>query len=349
MVTTTKVSIFITGATGYIGGSILQRLLWHPNFEITALVRNADKAKQLETQFSVKSVVGSLQDLDKLASAAESSHLVIHMASSDDVEAINAILRGLKARHDKTGDLPLLIHTSGLGVIADEARGAYASDKVYSDLDLATIEALPPTALHRPVDLLVVAADEAGYARTHIVLPSAVLGSASGPLYDAGISNPHTIVMPVFVRVALARGAVGVMGTAASVWGGVHVDDAADFYTNLLDTLLSTPEKVSHGRAGYFFLENGEFIMRELMSAIADPLFDAGRVPTRELVPFTQEELPKVFGAEVVCVAVFSNARSKAERARKELGWAPKYVPKDLLDSVKHEVEILLKKEDAKK
>ncbi|KAI0671416.1 NAD-P-binding protein [Trametes maxima] len=347
--TTAKVSIFITGATGYIGGSILQRLLQHPNFEITALIRNTDKAKQLETQFGVKSVVGSLQDLDKLSSAAENTHVFVHMASSDDVEAIKAILRGLKARHDKTGDVPLLIHTSGLGVIADNARGTYASDKIYSDLDLATIEALPPTALHRPVDLLVVAADEAGYARTHLVLPSAVLGTASGPLYDAGISNPHTIVMPVFVRLALARGAVGVMGTAASVWGGVHVDDAAKFYEVLVDTLLRTPEKVSHGRAGYFFLENGEFVMRELMNAIAEPLFDAGRVRTRELVPFTQEEVPKVFGHEIICAAVFSNARSKAERARKELGWAPKYVPKDMLDTVKHEVEILLGKDDAQK
>ena len=66
---------------GYIGGSVLQRLLSHPNaanFEITALVRNADKAKLLETRFGVKTVLGSLQDLDKLADLAESAKVTIN-------------------------------------------------------------------------------------------------------------------------------------------------------------------------------------------------------------------------------------------------------------------------------
>lgn len=66
--------------TGYIGGSILQRLLAHPNkqnFEITALVRSADKAKRLESEFGVKTVMGSLQDLDKLEALAENAHVVI--------------------------------------------------------------------------------------------------------------------------------------------------------------------------------------------------------------------------------------------------------------------------------
>lgn len=35
-------------------------------------------------------------------------------ADCDDVDALKAILSGLKARHEKTGDLPLLIHTVSL-------------------------------------------------------------------------------------------------------------------------------------------------------------------------------------------------------------------------------------------
>ncbi|CAF4062689.1 unnamed protein product, partial [Adineta steineri] len=37
-----QINIFLTGATGYIGGSILTGLLQHPNvstFKITALIR----------------------------------------------------------------------------------------------------------------------------------------------------------------------------------------------------------------------------------------------------------------------------------------------------------------------
>lgn len=60
---------------------MLQRLLVHPNrhnFEIATLVRNAEKAKRLETEFGVKVALGSLQDLDKLASLSEDAHVVIH-------------------------------------------------------------------------------------------------------------------------------------------------------------------------------------------------------------------------------------------------------------------------------
>jgi hypothetical protein len=65
---------------GYIGGSVLQRLLDHPKrdtFEITALVRNADKAKLLNT-LGVNTIVASLSDLDKLADFAAASDVVIH-------------------------------------------------------------------------------------------------------------------------------------------------------------------------------------------------------------------------------------------------------------------------------
>jgi nucleoside-diphosphate-sugar epimerase len=91
-----KTYIFITGATGYcsstvfginakrflgyIGGSVLQRLLNHPkreSFEITALVRSADKAKLLNT-LGVKTVVASLSDLDRLTELAAASDIVIH-------------------------------------------------------------------------------------------------------------------------------------------------------------------------------------------------------------------------------------------------------------------------------
>jgi hypothetical protein len=65
---------------GYIGGSVLQRLLDHPKrdtFEITALVRSADKAKLLNT-LGAKTVVASLSDLDRLTELAAASDVVIH-------------------------------------------------------------------------------------------------------------------------------------------------------------------------------------------------------------------------------------------------------------------------------
>ncbi|KAI0358320.1 NAD-P-binding protein [Trametes cingulata] len=360
-----KLAIFFTGATGYIGASVLQRLLNHPDhekFEVTALVRNSEKAKKLEGSFGVKTVLGSLQDLDKLSELAENAHIVIQVANCDNTEAMKAILSGLKRRHEKTGDVPLLIHTSGTGEITDEARGDYVSETIYSDLDIPLIESLPPTAIHRPVDLLVIAADDEGYVRSHIIAPAVVYGVASGPLFDEGIpANQHTVITQMLVRSALDRGSMGVLGKGISRWGDVHIDDTADLHILLLDALLSTPEKVSHGRNGWFFAANGEHSMRELHEAVAEALFSLGRIKNKELIPYTKEDLDKYFWGDVRTFSIprssvdyvggllFSNSRCKAERGRLELGWAPTHTTGDFLKLVKPEVEMLVRKEDAKK
>ncbi|KAI0368804.1 NAD-P-binding protein [Pilatotrama ljubarskyi] len=346
-----EVTTFITGATGYIGGAVLQRLLQHPhreNFEISALVRNVEKAKLLVREFGVRTVVGSLQDSDKLKSLAENAHVVIHTAdSSDNVDAIRAILGGLKARHEKTQDVPHLIHTSGTGEFMEDVRGEYPPRDWYSDLDVAKIESLPPTAFHREVDLLVIAADTEGYARTHIVLPSNIYGIATGPLFDAGISNPNTIFVPMLVKAALQRGSVGVMGQGVSQWADIHIEETADLYALLFDALLHTPEKVSHGREGYFFGVSDYYAVRDVLRIIADTLFAMGSISTAELVPYAEEELDKLFWNKFIGRLLFANTPCKAERAQRELGWTPRYTNADLFAGLKPEIEILVRKEDS--
>jgi len=59
---------------------------------------------------------------------------------------------------------------SGTGVVIDDAVGNYATDKIYSDLNIPMIESLPKTQPHREVDLEVVAAAEQGNRRCPIHL-----------------------------------------------------------------------------------------------------------------------------------------------------------------------------------
>ena len=69
-------TVFFLGATGYIGGSILQHLLT-PDYSITALVRNVEKAKKLDA-FGVKTIIGNLDDWDKIQQASADAEIVIH-------------------------------------------------------------------------------------------------------------------------------------------------------------------------------------------------------------------------------------------------------------------------------
>ncbi|TFL01459.1 hypothetical protein BDV98DRAFT_593342 [Pterulicium gracile] len=59
-----KVNVLLTGATGYIGGTVLERLLNHPDvsrFDITAIVRSVEKAEKLN-KLGLDVIVGSHSD-----------------------------------------------------------------------------------------------------------------------------------------------------------------------------------------------------------------------------------------------------------------------------------------------
>jgi len=350
MANVSKTQIFLTGATGYIGGSVLNRLLEHPaasTFDITAYLRNADKAKILESKFGVKAAVGTHAELDKLEALAENAHVVFSCADSDDLPAIQAILRGMRKRHATVGDLPILIHTSGTGELTDKAAGMYATDTIYSDLDPDQIEALPATALHRDVDLTIVEADKQGYVRAHIVMPSTIYGFASGPLIDAGVSNRHSIQIPNLIRAALDRRRGGIVGKGVAIWPDVHIDDVSDLYMVIYDTIVARPENAGHGREGYYFGENGEHTWGDIGHAIGAALFELGISDSPEPTPFTTEELIKYWGTEAKGNYNGSNSRCRGERGR-AIGWKPVYTTADMLMSIKPEVEALIEKESFK-
>ncbi|KAI9439805.1 hypothetical protein H4582DRAFT_1549586 [Lactarius indigo] len=335
---TPKTYIFITGATGYIGGSVLQRLLVHPKrdtFEITALVRSADKAKLLNT-LGINTAVASLSDLDKLTELAAASDVIIHTADADDQKAAKALLHGLKARYDKTGRIPIYIHTSGTGVLMDNAAGLRDTDIIYDDTDPEQIESLPDTAIHRLVDLEVVAADKEGYVRTYIVLPSTIYGIATGNLFDLGISHAYSQQVPTAIKASLDRGQGGMIGEGKNIWPNVEVHEQAELYQIILDAALSN-SNTPHGREGYYFGASDEYKLYDLAKAYSQALYDLGKGKSPEPTPFTAEEAQKYFGG----VFLGSNARCKAKRSR-ALGWKPLKTTKDFIESVRPEVEVII-------
>ncbi|HET6468808.1 MAG TPA: NAD(P)H-binding protein, partial [Geminicoccaceae bacterium] len=107
--------VFVTGATGYIGGSVAARLL-AAGHEVRGLVRDGAKAALLEAQ-GIVPVPGSLDDADVLRREAAAVDAVVNAASSDHRGAVMALLDGL------AGTGRPFVHTSGTSVVADDAAG----------------------------------------------------------------------------------------------------------------------------------------------------------------------------------------------------------------------------------
>ncbi|KAL0566424.1 hypothetical protein V5O48_015590 [Marasmius crinis-equi] len=343
-----KTTVLVTGATGYIGGSVLNRLLTLPDaqskYEFRAVVRNAEKAKKLADGFGVRPVIGSHSDKELMSKEAAEADVIVAMADCDDLDAATAINAGMKKRFEATGKRPILIHTSGTGVIVDNALGEYTSDFIWDDENVAQIaESIPPNALHRAPELKVFSADEEGYAKTYIVCPSIIYGAAHHPLVDAGIANSRTMIFKMLVSMAVKRGYGVTVGKGENVWANVHIDEVADLFVLLFTSILKDSNKIPHGKEGYFFAGADEHKNVQEYSEVAKTLFDLGKVKSAELTPLTGEEAKEFFGdyAALYLAALGGNARCVSNRAKK-LGWRPKRTTKDFIGSIKDEIEYLV-------
>jgi len=340
-----QTTVFLTGVTGYIGGSVLLRFLEHPEaakFKLTALVRSQEKVDKL-IALGVNAVTGSLRDLPLLENLVAEADIVVSIADSDDLNSAQAILRGLKRRYNATGVIPTLIHTSGTGVITDDAAGDRSWETIYDDLNPDQIETLADTQQHRNVDLELVKADKEGYVKTYIVLPSTIYGLATGRIAELGIQNVQSIQIPSLVRASLARGQGGMVGAGKNIWPNVHIDDIADLYIVLFDVIRSNPDAAGHGREGFYFGENGEHTLYQVGKTIGEDLVALGRATNPEPSTFTDEEIKLYFQGSTFWG---TNSRCRANRSRL-IGWKPVKTTEDLLASIRPEIEAILKKDAA--
>ncbi|KAJ6571114.1 NAD(P)-binding protein [Mycena capillaripes] len=335
-----KTNFFLTGATGYVGGTVLTRFLAHPHadtFQFTVLVRDPKKAEKFR-DLGVKAVVGSHSDAKLVEKLASEADVVIAMADCDDLGAAKATLEGLRRRH-ASGAIPIFINTSGTGVISDDAKGMHSDITMYDDSDADQIETIAPTQMHRDVDLAITAADAEGYIKGYIILPSTIYGLATGRFVDLGIQNPHSMQIPSLINAALDRGRAGIVGEGKNLWPNVEIHELADLYINLYDKIV-TDANTGHGRNGFYFGASGEHLLYDVGKEIGTALVALKKSDSAEPTTFTQAALDKYFGGDPY---LGSNSRCRATRSL-SIGWKPTKSTSDMLASIRPEMEALIKK-----
>lgn len=73
----------------------------------------------------------------------------------------------------------------------------------------------------------------------------------------------------------------------------------ADLYIVLFDAIVTNPEKVGHGREGFYFAESGEHTWYDISKEISKVLVELGIGKSKEPTPFTRDELARYFISEV--------------------------------------------------
>jgi len=283
-------SIFITGASGFVGGTVARRLL-AAGYSVRGLIRDASKAERLKA-LGIEPAIGSLEDSGLLTREAQSSEGVIHAADSDHLSAIEALIEGLR------GSGKPLLHTSGSSVIGDDALGNHVSESIFDEDTPMIVE--PVKQPRREIELRVLAAANEGVCAV-VICPSNIYGSGTG-------LNPRSVQIPFLVDQARKDGVVHIVGRGVNRWSNVHIDDVAELY-------LLALQKAPAG--AFYFIENGEASFGEIGESIAR------RLKLAPVQSWTVEEAAERWGKVHAHYTFGSNSRVRAKRARRELGWAP--------------------------
>ncbi|UFS60753.1 NAD-dependent epimerase/dehydratase family protein [Subtercola endophyticus] len=279
-------SIFLTGATGFVGSSIL-RTLRAQGREVTALVRNDAKAAEVSA-LGASAVIGELSDSELITTQALASDGVIHVASPGDASSaslddafVTAVFAGLEG-----SDKPF-VHTGGIWVFGD---GAAITEESPQN---------PPaiTAWRAEIEKRVLSAQG---VKTTVIMPGIVYG------YGSGIPN-SVVDAP---RVAGVGGeALKLIGSGDEHWTTVYVDDLAALYVLAFD--------LAPAGSVYLGVNGQNPTTRELGSAASYAAGLDGRV-----APSTAEEVHAVLGV-AFGDALLLDQQATGEAARAALGWSP--------------------------
>ncbi|KAF4332903.1 NAD dependent epimerase dehydratase family [Fusarium beomiforme] len=337
--------ILLTGATGYVGGSVLTTILSNPslaNLPITALVRTQAQASTLSSLPIKPLLFTSLDDTTFLTRTASTHDIVIHAANGYHIPSAQALIQGLAQRKRETGRDVHYIHNSGTSNFGDRpVSKTYTEERrVFSDKDDVYAyekmrESIEPYH-QRTADVTVFEMGEELGVKTHIICSPLIYGRG------IGLFNKSSIQIPTLVRAALERGQAIYAGDGMGVWDHTHIEDIAALYTLILAKIVAR-EEVPFGKEGFFFANHGKQSWLDITKEIARVGHQRGKLAAE----------PKSVGLKEVSKAWFdgdehltelglcSHSETIGERSR-EMGWQPTKDDSKWIETVTEEFETAL-------
>jgi len=278
--------IFVTGATGYVGGAVAARLA-RAGHQVFGLTRHAERTNALQA-IGVTPVIGDLLRDNGWRGVLQNCDVAVHAAFDAEHGPAAADEAALDAFRVAAldGRVRRVLYTSGLWVLG-RGRDGIADEHT----PLAPLTLVQWRAAHEEIAL-----DLASHEVDVVVLrPGLVYGEHRGILggWFAEAQDSHTVTYP---------------GDGSQHWSLVHRDDLAEAYALAL-------EHASSGER-YLLSDESRHTVRELAEAVA-------RATGSKAVSWPADDLVRRHGA--FGEALLNDLQVSSAKARRELGWVPRH------------------------
>jgi nucleoside-diphosphate-sugar epimerase len=236
--------IFVTGASGWIGSSLVPELIG-AGHQVLGLARSDSSARRV-ADLGAEVLRGDLSDLDALRDGSLESDGVIHLAfvvpsiSPAAIQADAAAIETFATSLAGTGK-PLVV--SG-GTLSTPGRITTEADELI---------AIGPIAARITNMKAALAAADRGVRAALVMLPRSVHGNG----------ERHGFIPQLIAR-ARAKGVSGYLGDGFSRWPAVHVKDAATLYRLAIEHAPAGAVLNAVGDEGVPVREIAEAIGRQL-------------------------------------------------------------------------------------
>ncbi|KAF6828338.1 NAD-dependent epimerase dehydratase, partial [Colletotrichum musicola] len=244
--------ILLTGATGYIGGSVLDALIKSPAPSLTpvtfdVLVRRQDQAEKLREAYGdrVEPVLWSgLNDPAAVADIAANYDLIVNAGLGFHPNGGKPFVEGLARGAQKgNGRVPWILHLSGCTNLADRPiTGEAFPDRAWDDADAK--------AAQRTNEVGVLAAAEEAGVQALSLNASLIFGEGKG------LFTKNGGVLPLTMSFILKHGYGFKFNETAGIdW--VHIEDLADLWVLIVRRILERPDRgvgyIPSGTSGIVF------------------------------------------------------------------------------------------------
>lgn len=201
-------SVFVTGASGWIGSAVVDQLL-AGGYEVTGLARSDASAADLEAK-GVHVRRGDLDDLDSIRAGAESAEAVIHLANKHDWSNPAASSAAERAAVQTIGDA--LVGTGHRFLLASGVA-ALTQGKPAAETDASPFHG--PQSPRGGSENLAFEFVERGVHAVSLRFAPTVHGA-----------RDHGFIASI-ASIARTKGVSGYPGDGSNRWAAVHRSDAA--------------------------------------------------------------------------------------------------------------------------